>query len=730
VFTGRTISEVAIDPSSSTHMFAATDGGLYVTSDGGSTWAKPADPSYAVVDGSINGIVIDPVTSTTVYLSGGPSLVAKSTDGGAHWAAANAGIGAPSGSFPFTALAIASSSPSTLYASIGSTGAVGMYKTTNGGAAWATVPVPDFTGQAFSYGSGTDEQGWYDNVVAVDPLNANHVLAGGIALVETIDGGTSWTNVNSKTFFAPGTNKVHPDQHALAFRADSKVWVGDDGGVFLYDPAANTVVNANGNLNITQFYFGFNEVGGALLAGSQDNGVARTNSPSLSAWTGVRAGDGGPSAIVPNSPSVEFIVGNQGLFRTDDAFATTQRNITPPTVGLFTPPMTISANAGTPADPTVFYGGPDLWRSINTSASTPTWTRVTSIRQYVSAIAVSPSNSQVVYVGFTNGVIQVSTDGGVSFASLAAQPFPTTFVTGLSVDPTNPQAITASVSTSDTRSSIGAPHVAQYSYTGLPGSGTWTTITGNLPSSKAVSRVVYVNGALVAATDAGVYATGTASGSSTSWSLVGGGLPAVQVQDLFVDPGSGTLYAVTHGRGAWMLAVPSLCTLTLTGDVQGPVTANSGDSVCITNARVVGPVTVNSGGALTVVNSQISGGVVADNPRLLSLCGSQVSGPSTTPGRGVVVSNAGVPIRIGDPANGCAANTVAGDVTLTSNLGVTLGANTVSGNVTVNSNGPQSTIIKANKIYKVLACAGNTPAPVNAGQVNTAATKSGQCTTL
>jgi hypothetical protein len=56
---------------------------------------------------------------------------------------------------------------------------------------------------------------------------------------------------------------------------------------------------------------------------------------------------------------------------------------------------------------------------------------------------------------------------------------------------------------------------------------------------------------LVAATDRGVYATGSAAGAATSWSLVGTGLPAVQVQDLDVEPDG--LYAVTHGRGAWKL---------------------------------------------------------------------------------------------------------------------------------------------------------------------------------
>ncbi|MDQ2825393.1 MAG: hypothetical protein M3Y04_00245, partial [Actinomycetota bacterium] len=176
---------------------------------------------------------------------------------------------------------------------------------------------------------------------------------------------------------------------------------------------------------------------------------------------------------------------------------------------------------------------------------------------------------------------------------------------------------------------------------------------------------------------------------------------------------------------------PPAPTRTITGDFLGPLTVNAGESVVLTNARVVGPVTVNPGGALTVINSQISRGIMANGPSFFSVCGSQVSGPSTTPGQGIVVSGATVPIRIGDPANGCAFNRVAGDVSLTGNTaGLTLGANIVSGNVTVSNNTVGTDVVKANNIFKALACAGNTPPPTNAGQLNTAASKSGQCASL
>lgn len=186
--------------------------------------------------------------------------------------------------------------------------------------------------------------------------------------------------------------------------------------------------------------------------------------------------------------------------------------------------------------------------------------------------------------------------------------------------------------------------------------------------------------------------------------------------------GNTTIYEVRT------LAPPA--TQTITGDFAGPVTVNAGQSVLITGARVVGPVTVNPGGALVVVNSQISRGITANEPAFFSLCGSQVSGPASTPGRGVVVTNSPVPLRIGDPANGCAANRVAGDVVLRGNsAGLTLGSNIVSGNVTVDTNAG-TTVIKANTINRTLACSANSSVPTNAGQVNSAAAKTGQCAAL
>jgi uncharacterized repeat protein (TIGR01451 family) len=613
VFAGLHVAQMAIDPANSSHEFAATDAGLFVTTNGGTSWAKPTDATYAAVDGSITSVVINPTTPTIVYIGGGAKTVAKSTDGGVHWAAANTSIAAP-GPSPLTALAIAASSPTTLYASVGSVNPVVMYKSTNSGANWTKLTAtPDFTGQGYAYGSGSSEQGWYDNVLAVDPTNANHVLAGGIALIATTNGGTSWTNVNGQSFFGGGVNKFHPDQHALVFRSDGSVWTGDDGGAYSYTPSSGAVANINGHLNITQFYFGFNVVGTTLLAGAQDNSSARTSSSVQSPWTGISSGDGGPSAITSNSTQTQFIESDEHLYVTTDGFASTNTDITPPTSSLFTPPMSIVPNASTPANPTVFYGGLDLWRTTNPTTG-PTWSQVTSVGANVSAVTSAPSNPQVIYVGFTDGTIQVSTNGGTSFTSLATEPIPSeTFVTGLSVNPTNPKAITASFSYNDTRYTAGLPHVAQYTYTTTPGSGTWTVITGNLPHA-AVSRVVYDNNALVAATDVGVYATGSPSGSSTAWTRVGTALPNVQVQDLYVV--SNAIYAVTHGRGAWRLPPQAELAVHKTG----PASVAKGATVSYT-------VIVTNGGPAPATTTKLTDAVPAGTTFLSE---SQSQGPAFT----------------------------------------------------------------------------------------------------
>ena len=92
------------------------------------------------------------------------------------------------------AIAIAVAPHGVLYASYAYTGnfregcLAGLYRSADSGAHWVQVTVPaasDYLSSNYAYHGNTPGcQGWYDNVLAVDPLNANHVVAAGVAIAD------------------------------------------------------------------------------------------------------------------------------------------------------------------------------------------------------------------------------------------------------------------------------------------------------------------------------------------------------------------------------------------------------------------------------------------------------------------------------------------------------------------------------------------------------------------
>ena len=120
-------------------------------------------------------------------------------------------------------LAIAASSPSTLYAAVQNSPSfalLGVWKSTDGGASWSQL-------SATNASCGT--QCWYDLYLAVDPTNASTVYFGGEDVFKSTDGGSTFTDLGGYN-----GGDIHPDQHALAFAPgnSSTIVIGNDGGVF------------------------------------------------------------------------------------------------------------------------------------------------------------------------------------------------------------------------------------------------------------------------------------------------------------------------------------------------------------------------------------------------------------------------------------------------------------------------------------------------------------------
>jgi hypothetical protein len=611
VFSGVDFSSIEVDPNNSQHIWATTTAGLYESANGGASWAQPAGDTSS---NAAHGLILDSTTTpTTVYVATNGVGIQKSIDGGTTFTTLGGGLPS-SGTFGDTVLGAGTNSTSfpsanqTLYAAIelsGSTdpngGDLSMYKSIDGGTTWTRLTIPAYTNQSYAYGSGTADQAFYDNTLAVDPANPSHVLAAGITMVESTNGGASWSNVNGGGFFSVATNVLHPDFHALTFAPSGNAVIGNDGGVYEYDPSTpgpTGVSNLNTNQDTGQVYedLSIYNNGAQVLGGLQDNGTVLFTGGS--AWPEELAGDGGYSAINPQDANQQFGEGDELLDMTSDDWGTSS-NITPPgePTGNFVPPMVLVPNLVTADAPTVYYGGGSL-NATNDPGPSPTWSDLLDIGVPVSAIAIAPSNPAILYVGFDDGTLEVSTNatsGSPTFTAIT--PPVSEWITHIAVDPTNPGSIAVSFSDSNTRAVSVPPMVdiGAVTLTGTP-SATYTDITGNLPSGVASNSVVFDAGTLVVATDVGVFSTATPNGSSTSWSVVGTGLPNVQVIGLSVS-GNGDLYVGTHGRGVWKLATGTSPAPTVTGVSPSSGPAAGGTSVTITGTGFSGASAVKFGTA-------------------------------------------------------------------------------------------------------------------------------------
>ncbi len=232
---GGSIGSLAVHPTNGQILLAGVtlsgNDGVFRSTDGGSTWTN-------VLGGAgfpATAVVFDPTNGNNAYAAIGPSSgtssngVWGSKDGGVTWTGLLTAGSAPAGR---VALALAPSTPTTLYASVANAtdgSLYAMYKTTNSGTTWTQLTsIPNYC----------NPQCWYDMALAVAPNNASVVFAVGAyqyatssqtTVVRTTDGGTTWSILGGG---ANGVN-VHTDGHAVAYSSTAGiVYVGTDGGVW------------------------------------------------------------------------------------------------------------------------------------------------------------------------------------------------------------------------------------------------------------------------------------------------------------------------------------------------------------------------------------------------------------------------------------------------------------------------------------------------------------------
>lgn len=545
------VNKLVYDNTTST-LWAGTRKGLFKSTNGGTTFSAvlthPQGNDVHCTDVEIANT--NPTTILAAFGLFNNGKVYVSTNAGSSW---NVTLG--DASWGRIELTTSSSHPQVAYISImdpNTNGTALMGCSTNGGLDWFTTTVP---GPAYSgLQTYTGTQAWYNNILAVDPTNPNVVYAGGIDFWKSTNGSLSWTQ-KTNWYPAAGYAYVHADHHDITFDPSNSnvMYLGTDGGIFKSTNNGGTWMALNNNLFITQFYYGaVAPTGTTYYGGTQDNGTLKSSGGT--SWFEILGGDGGATEVDfsnPNTIYMEYV--NLAIYKSTNGgnSYTKAMNGIPTGPGywdgttdrvLFIAPFSMDPNNSN----TLVAGTYRVFRTTNGAA---TWTPISgdltgdgtgSTGATISTVIVAKGNSNVIYVGCTNGRVQVTTNGGTSW-NLRNSGLPTAYCTRIATDPANPATAYAAFS-----GFLSGSKVYKTTNYGV----LWTNISSNLPNipvscivvSPLNSNTIYIG------TDLGVFST---TNGGESWTQDNNGLPNVVVSDLDYRASDTSLFAATHGRSMY-----------------------------------------------------------------------------------------------------------------------------------------------------------------------------------
>ncbi len=553
--------------------------GVFKTTDGGASW----DNILYVNEGvGIAELIADPSNPNKLiaamwefgrtpafFNSGGPGSGMHITyDGGKNWKKLSDKEGLPKGDLGRLGLAFAPSNPNVVYALVEAKDNA-LYKSFDGGDTWKMHSTDDNIGNRPFY--------YYE--LYVDPKDENRVYSLWSYVSRSRDGG--------KTFkvIADYGNNVHPDHHAFWISPTDPSYLidGNDGGLNISHDGGDTWRFVT-NLPVGQFYhvnvdndFPYNVYGGM-----QDNGswvgpgfTLKRGGITNADWQEVYFGDGFDSAPKPDDNRYVYAMsqgGNLGLVDRETGVNKFIKPNNPDTTDL-----RYNWNAAFALQPNsncgVYYGSQfvhysqdcgESWRIISPDLTTNDTSKqhqdisggltidATNAENNtcILAIAPSPVDDQVIWVGTDDGNVQLTKDGGATWTNLISR-MPglpkTAWIPQIEVSQTN--AGEAFVVVNNYRQNDWSAYLYHTSNYGA----TWTRLVDDKDVGSFVTSVVQDTkepNLLFLGTDAGLYVSFDKGGKWHHWKE---GFPNVQIRDMKIQPTFDDLVLGTFGRAFWVL---------------------------------------------------------------------------------------------------------------------------------------------------------------------------------